>query len=336
MLTLFRTEIYSKKILGLLVLLFYCQGVFSQKDLIPQADKLVSEKRYSEAIPLYDKIYEKKKDRSVLLKLADANYLNENYPQAQKYYAEYFRDSVYEHIPQFSYYAKSSRISGKIPLSVKLYQKLSDITQDASAKEMLKIYKLYVDSAQMTRSFNLDSNYNCVSIDASESVDTLAPPMFYNWEFEDGKTEEGIKVEHCFASEGEHKVILNITDKKTGRVRQRDTMLVIQLEKLPVKFTAPKSGKRYFYVDFDASETTIPGFDILDYIWEMDNGELSSGKKIKYKYNDSRDYSVKLVVIAQNKSTGRKQLFSANKKIAIVENYETPSKKFTDSLNGAK
>lgn len=326
-----------KKVLLPFVLCFYGYTSFSQKDVLVQANKLFEEKKYGEAIPLYDKIYEKKKDRAVLLKLADANYLNENYAPAQRYYADYFRDSVYENIPQFSNYARSTKESGKIKLALKLYQKLFDITQDPAAKEILDTYTLYVDSSMYIRSFDLDSNYNCVTIDATTSLDTLASPMFYNWEFDDGKTAEGLVIEHCFAQEGLHSAILNITDKKTGLVKQRDTMLVLNIETLPVKFNAPKLAKRYFYVDFDASETVLPGYEIVDYLWHMDNnGEISSGKKIKYKYNTGRDYQVKLIVIAKNKITGRRELFSANKKIVVVENYDMPSKTFSDSLNDSK
>ena len=105
-----------------LFLILFCLFGFAQKAALTKANKLFDEKRFNEAIPLYDKIYEEKKDRTVLLKLADANYLNENYSQAAKHYFEYFNDSVYEHIPQFVYYARSSRLSGKIKEAVKLYQ----------------------------------------------------------------------------------------------------------------------------------------------------------------------------------------------------------------------
>lgn len=319
------------------LLLFLAGGfTFAQKELA-QADKLVAEKRYGEAIAMYDKIYDKKKDRAVLLKLADANYLNENYPQAQKYYAEYFKDSVYEHIPQFLNYAESSKSSGKIGLAVRLYQKHYEINQDTASKQMIDIYKLFVDSAQYVRSYDLDSNYNCVNIDATESLDSMAAPMIYSWQFDDGTVMEGVKLEHCFANDGPHQAVLNVTDKKTGLVRQKDTLLWMLFEHLPVQFSAPKTIKRYFFTTFDASATAIPGYSIVDYLWSMDDGETRGGKKIKYKYNnDVRDYRVRLVVIAKEETTGRYKLFSANRNVSVVENYETPNKKFSDALNGAK
>ena len=309
---------------------------FSQKGLLTKADKFFDEKKFGEAIPLYNKIYDEKKERAVLLKLADANYLNENYSQAKKNYSEYFNDSVYENIPQFEYYARSSRLSGKIHEAVKLYQKLYDITQTDSSKRMLEIYRMYIDSSAFTRSFNLDSNYKCVTVDASESLDTLAAPMFYSWNFDDGKTQVGLVVEHCFTEPGIHSAILNIIDKRTGLIKHRDTSLTFLVESPPVKFTVPEVGRRYFYLDFDANKTELPGFEIVEYLWDMGNGEINDGKRIKHKYNSAGDYLIKLVVIARNTSTGAYKLFSANKNFTVLENYEVPSKKFSDSLNGVK
>lgn len=331
----FTPRLRRKEWLGLLLCMASLAGL-SQKSLLSQAEKLFQEKRYNEAIPLYDKVYEKKKDRQVLLKLADANYLNENYPRAQKYYAEYFRDTVYENIPQFSNYAHSSKASGKISLAVALYTKMYENSLDTTAKSMAAIYKLYVDSGALTRSYSLDSNYNCVLIDASESLDTLAAPMFYQWEFDDGSTAEGLKTEHCFDSEGDHRVVLNIVDKETGYVRHRDTLLLVQIEKLPVRFKAPGKGRRYFFLDFEAEPPLLPDHEVIDYLWEMDNGDICSGARIRYQYNNSRDYLVKLFVIARHSGSGQIQLFSANRLIEVLENYETPSKKFSDALNEAK
>lgn len=317
-------------------LVLTCLAAHSQKDLILQADNLFKEKRYGEAIPVYTKLYDKNKDRATLLKIADCNYLNENYPQAQKFYAQYFRDSVYENIPQFSNYANSSKITGKIPLAVKLYQKLYEITQNDSAKANYELYKYYLDNIQYTKVYDLDADYNCITLDATESADSAAAPLFYLWDFGNGETKEGMVIEHCFEKSGENKVVLNIRDVATGLVKVNDTTLSVFIDSPPVQFSAPKIGRRYFYLDFDASQVDISGYNIVDYLWDMDNGELLHGKKIKFRYNESTDYHVKLTVICQSKYTTNKELFSSTKKIEIRENYEMPSKTFSNSLNESK
>jgi len=318
-----------------LILLFCSQPGFSQKELIAQANKLFDEKKYSEAIPLYNKLYEKKRDRIFLLRLADANYLNENYPQAQKYYVEYFRDSVYEHIPQFTYYANASNVTGKIALAVKLYRKIYEITQDETAKNKYELYTYYLDNLQAAKVYDLDAEYNCVTVDATGSVDSAAAPLFYLWNFDDGKTAEGLRVEHCFAKGGEHKIVLSTRDLMTGTTRT-DTTLTIFIDGLPLQFLMPQVGRKYFYIEFDASEAEVAGYNIVDYIWDMDNGEMVHGKKIKFRFNESRSYSIKLTVLAQSKYTTNKEIYSATKKLEIRENYEMPNKKFSDSLNESK
>lgn len=325
-----------KSTLASVLLFFICFTASSQKKLILQADKCFNEKRYGEAIPMYTQIYEKNKDRATLLKIADCNYLNENYPQAQKFYANYFSDSIYENIPQFTNYANSSKLSGKIPLAVKLYQKIYEITQDEAAKTEYELYKYYLDNLPNVRVYDLDADYNCIVLDASESVDSAAAPLYYLWDFGNGETTAGTVLEHCFEKSGEHKVVLSIRDLATGVVKVNDTTLTVFVDSPPVQFIAPAIGRRYFDLDFDASQVELPGYTIVDYVWDMDNRQFTRGKKIKFRYNESRDYHVKLTVIAQSKYTSNKEIYSSTKKIEIRENYEMPSKKFTDSLNESK
>ncbi len=170
---------------GFLFSLFSFTG-HSQKQALIDADNLFKEKRYSEAIVSYRKIYEKKKERPTLLKIADCNFLNENYPQAQKYYAEYFKDSIYENIPQFANYAKSSKLSGKLPLAIRLYQKMFEIAKDENAKAEAELYSYYFEHITYNQLFDLDANNNCITLDASESIDSAAAPINYVWDFGDG------------------------------------------------------------------------------------------------------------------------------------------------------
>jgi tetratricopeptide (TPR) repeat protein len=335
-LTFIRSFMNRMRSCYLLALCLVSFVAISQKNLVSLADGLFSQKKYNEAIPVYTKVFEKTKDRTVLLKMADCNYLNENYKPAQKLYAEYFRDSVYENIPQFTNYANASKLTGKVALAVKLFQKIYEITQDESAKNNYEIYKYYLDNISNVRVYDLDADYNCIVLDASESADSAAAPLFYLWDFGNGETKEGMLLEHCFDKGGEHKVVLSIRDVATGVIKTNDTTLTVFVDSPPVIFAAPKIGRRYFYLDFDASQVDIPGYNIVDYLWDMDNGDLIPGKKIKFRYNESTDYHVKLTVIAQSKYTNNKEIYSSTKKIEIRENYETPSKKFTDALNESK
>lgn len=308
---------------------------FSQKNVLQNADQLMNDKKYNEAITLYKQVYDKKKEKPVLLKLADANYLNENYQQAQLYYSDYFSDTVYQDIPQFTNYANSAKSNGNLKLATQLYLKLYEKKQDPAAKSNYDLYTLYLDTTQKIRTYDLDSSYNCIDLDAGESVDPLASPLVYVWTFEDSTVTEGIRFEHCFTTGGLHKIMLSARDQQTGIVRINDTTITVFTEEPPVKFKAPRTGKRYLPVDFDASSTVLNNYDISEYIWNMDNGDIRMGRKIKYRYPNFGNYSVKLTIVAKNKSSGRTELLSSTKRIEITENYNS-GKSFTDQRNDAK
>jgi len=307
-----------------------------QKKQLENADLLFYQKQYREAGIAYLKIYEKNKDRSLLLKIGDSYFSEKNYIQSQKYYTTYFGDTLYEDIPQYRNYAISAKENGNIPLVVRLNKVIYEKTQDQNARTIYENYRLYTDSLSFVRSYDLDSNYFCIALDATYAIDSLAAPLFYLWDFGEGKTKEGISVENCFQSAGEYKVVLSVMDRQTGYTRKNDTTLTILLEEQPVKFISPKIGRRYFFLDFDASQISLPAYQIIDYIWDMGTGETLTGKKIKYKFNESANYTVRLTLLTKNIFSQKRELFTAYRTISVRENYEMPSKKFSDDRDKAK
>lgn len=308
----------------------------AQKKALKEADMLFLQKKYAEAAISYSKIYTKKKDSTLLLKIADSYFSYQNYNQALSHYQRYFKDTTFRSVPQFSNYAVSAEKTGNIRLMVKLFKEIYANTQDISASERVNHYSLYTDSLSYIRSYDLDSNYCCVVVDAKSSIDSLAVPLFYIWDFGNGVTKEGIRVENCFPKAGTYTVVLNIMDSKTGYIKKNDTTLVIDVEEPPLHFKAPSGGRRYFFLDFDATQCSIPAYQITDYIWEMGNGETVLGKNIKYKYLESGEYTVRLTVIAKNIFSKGSELFSAYKTVSIKENYEEPSKTFADDIKQSK
>ncbi|MBL7933891.1 MAG: hypothetical protein JNL60_18450 [Bacteroidia bacterium] len=319
-------------------IIFTCGGVITaQKKDLAEGDKLYAQGAYGQALTHYMKAYESKKERPTLLKMADCSYLSSNYVSAQSYYKEYFKDTVYEHIPQYTNYAKSCKYNGDLKKSVKLYRKFLEINpSDTAAKAFTDLYGFYLDSVNAFFAFDLDLDYNCIDLDASESIDSSAAPMFYLWRFDDGTEKEGIKFEHCFDRVGDHKVTLSIRDKATGILKQNDTTINISVFSPPVKFKSPSGAKQYFFVNFDASETEMYGYEVLDYVWDLDNGEYLFGKTAKYKYNTLGDYTVKLSILMKDKYSGTRKIASSYKKLSINNNYAVPSKTFSDTMNENK
>jgi len=313
------------------------KSLIAQKKDLAEADKLYAQGAYGQALTHYMKAYERKKDRQTLLKLADCSYLSSNYVSARNYYKDYFKDTVYEHIPQYINYAKTCKYNGDLKKAVKLYKKIAEINpSDTAAKSFTDLYGFYLDSASTFFAFDLDMDYNCIDLDASESVDSSAAPVFYLWRFDDGTEKEGIKFEHCFDKGGDHKVTLSIRDKATGIVKHNDTTINFNIFSPPVKFKSPSQVRQYFYTSFDASETEMYGYEVLDYVWDLDNGEYAFGKTVKYKYNTVGEYTIKLSILMKDKYSGTIKMASSYKKLSVNNNYAVPSKTFSDTMNENK
>lgn len=324
--------------LGYVILFLLFSGTsLAQKKYISEADKLYKEKAYGQALGLYMKAYEKDKDRQVLLKMADCSFLSGNTLSAQNYYKDYFKDTVYENIPEYGRYASVCKENGDLKKAVKLWRKIATISpSDTAAKNLADLYGFYLDSVASFFAFDLDLDYNCIDLDATASVDSFAAPMSYLWRFDDGTEKEGVLLEHCFKEPGEHKVILSIRDKATGLLKQNDTTVVITVFNPPVRFKSPGGVKQYFNVVLDGSETELYGYEVLDYIWDLDNGEYAFGKKIRYKYNVLGDYSIKFSLLVRDKESGAKKIYSSYKRLVVNNNYAVPSKTFSDTMNENK
>ena len=321
----FASDIKNTGKLLLLLALLIQLPLHSQKKLQEQADVLFYQKKYTEAFTMYTKLYDKKPERELLVKMGDCCYLRENFKDAFTYYAQYFADTFFVDIPQYEYFAQSCKNTGHVALAARVYQKIFENKKDPAANYFYQVYKLYNDSLLYTRSYNLDSNYNCLVLDASESVDPDAAPMWYLWDFGEGLSQEGIVIEHCFAKPGLNQITLNIKDKKTGVIRFRDTAMVVDIQSPPVGFKTPKVAKQYFYHDYEAKVDDLKEYKILEYIWDMGNGDHCSGAKIKYKYDKIGFYTIQLTIVGEHLSTGTRKLFSAYKTYEVVGNYQTPN-----------
>ncbi len=276
---------HTFKIISWFVVFLIAGNSFGQKKLMKQANSLYAEKKYREAYNIYSKLYDKTPNRETLLKMAECNYNFENHVTAQKYYSEFFKDTAMHPMLQYENFAKSCKITGKIDLAAKTFEKLYKADgNNQTAKYNYEMCQLFLDSANSIRVFSLDSNYNCISLDASESVDSMAAPHNYVWDMGDGSFVEGVTVNYCYKNEGDYKISLNVRDKITGTLKYNDTALSVQVHHSILHFESKKKGKLYFFEDFTSTDSTIANCSILEYFWQTGDGTTVCNKKIKHKY----------------------------------------------------
>jgi hypothetical protein len=320
----------------MLVICFLGGSVLAQKKLVKQGDKYYNAARYNEASALYKKVYDKKPDPRILIKLADCNYLNENYRQAEYYYAMFFSDTLYRPMDQFTNYARSAEKNGKLRRAAKLYQLIYNNTLDANSKLKYELFKFYLDSIAFHHAKNLDANHNCIVIDARASFDSLAAPLDYLWDLGDGNSAEGLVLEHCYGSVGEHQISLSVMDRLTGMIKKNDTVLVVTTAPPFVQFKGPGKGKKFIYLEFENSTVVPADMEVLDLIWDMGNGDNCKGNKIRYRYANAGSFDVRLALITKNRYHSAWTLFSSFRKIEVEENYNVQGKTFSDVYKEAK
>lgn len=156
--------------------------------------------------------------------------------------------------------------------------------------------------------FYVDKNY---TFDASGSSSPGGNITSYEWDFGDGTSKVRSRTaQHSFAKEGTYKVILTITDREgmTGtKEMEVDVELAPSAPKAVMKTDPSKasesdtsiSGSVPFEVNFNATSSTDPDDDIIDYKWDFDGDGTfdAAGETASYTYNTVGNYNVSLTVV---------------------------------------
>lgn len=125
----------------------------------------------------------------------------------------------------------------------------------------------------------------------------------YDWDFGDGSTARGDKVNHTYRSPGEYKVRLTVTDKNGIRDRTEVKIKIEQdLQNTTPPFAVidgPTTGKTGDPLSFSGrrSQSFSP---ITDYQWNFGDGTTGRGQDVSHAFSQAGSYSVILTVVAQN------------------------------------
>ena len=133
-----------------------------------------------------------------------------------------------------------------------------------------------------------------ISFDGSKSYDSDGEIIKYAWDFGDGTTGEGEKVEHIYSTIGEFIAKLTVTDN--DGLTDTDTTLVEIISESQITADAGPDqqttiGKE---VCFDASKSTP---QITQYSWDFGDGEKATGQKVCHTYTLEGTYTVTLTVV---------------------------------------
>ncbi|MBD3156704.1 PKD domain-containing protein [Candidatus Peregrinibacteria bacterium] len=148
------------------------------------------------------------------------------------------------------------------------------------------------------------------TFDASGSSSPVGNIVSYEWDFGDGTAKARSRTaQHDFTEEGTYKVLLTVTDEDDLTAEEE---LQVEVELAPsapeaVMQTDPEpeddatsiAGSVPFEVNFNATSSTDPDDDIIDYKWDFDGDGTfdAAGENTSYVYNDVGNYNASLTVI---------------------------------------
>ena len=131
----------------------------------------------------------------------------------------------------------------------------------------------------------------------------------YVWDFGDGQTGTGVKISHDYKNKGKNNglftvnLTVNMIDLASGEtIKNQDQKVVISISNVQtaaIFTTTPEKGSAPLEVTFDASESSDPDGQIVNYEWDFsENGKYADAKgvKVKHVFDQTGDYKVSLRV----------------------------------------
>jgi PKD repeat protein len=148
------------------------------------------------------------------------------------------------------------------------------------------------------------------SFDASGTTSPGGSITSYEWDFGDGTTKARTRnAQHTYDTAGTYTVILTVTDEAGVTATEEQQVKVSIAPSMPeaVIATVPAKedpddnfieGQVPFEVSFDATNSTDPDDDIIDYQWDFDGDDEidASGETVTYTFNEIGNYNVSLIV----------------------------------------
>ncbi len=136
-----------------------------------------------------------------------------------------------------------------------------------------------------------------VSFDGTGSHDADKDALSYAWDFGDGATAEGARVQHEYKEAGDFKVKLLVSDNSGGDCSAASDSIPVKLNKAPVAL----AGKDQYScagseITLDASGSQIVPGTRPNYRWDFGDGQTAEGEVVKHSYQQGGVYKVSLTV----------------------------------------
>ena len=284
---------------------------------------LDNENKWSEAVLLDDVINTVKNEDSPFLS-EDGNYL-------------YFASKGHKGFGEYDLF-RSQKINGKWTTPINLGFPINSSADDIYLSVNKEENKGYLSSNRVGGKGAMDiyflqdftkPTFDCtpyvnkpftVNFDLSNSVDPRSADLEYIWNFEDGNIEYGEKIKYTFKYPGIYNISLDIIDKVSGKLEQKEEIQEIRIEnvnfvgvKMDSIAEVNKSQK------LDASVTMLKNKEIKNCFWSIDNKILEEDTSVvDYTFSDLGWHNVKIQVVSFDDSLQEFETFCQEDSIRVL------------------
>jgi hypothetical protein len=153
-----------------------------------------------------------------------------------------------------------------------------------------------------------------------KKLDTVDTNLFrYSWVINDTLEVPGHDIAYLFPKPGIYICTLNVFDIQLDTLLEPQTFKTLRIElQEQAVISCPDTIIVNTPVEFDGSETYLPGFDIGRYIWEFGDGVYGEGLRVTHSYLFPGTYRIMLGVEERKKNKKDTPALKANYKDILV------------------
>ncbi|KAA3606486.1 MAG: PKD domain-containing protein [Calditrichaeota bacterium] len=192
---------------------------------------------------------------------------------------------------------KSVTHSYKIPKTYNVKLKVTDNSNARNNTDETTLSVRVNSPPKANAGGNQITNESKVFFDGSKSYDSDDEIVRYFWQFGDGTSETGKKVEHVYKNSGTYKIKLTVTDASKTTTSKGIDEIEVKINTPPLADAGNSQvvsfGEK---VEFDASFSQDSDGKITKFQWEVEQGVILSGDKVSYTYKKPGVYQVKLKI----------------------------------------
>lgn len=158
----------------------------------------------------------------------------------------------------------------------------------------------------------------CYRYEEKGTGEALPYQLIYEWSFGDGNIARGVTAQHCYQDYGSYQITLTAIDSLTGEPLFSQAHYQLQVEPpsgaiITLGDNQPGAGT----VRFHARNTSLPGYTIEGYYWDVGAGFQPGGVESEGSFEVPGTAEVKLGIVAFNEQELVEERFCVSKEFEL-------------------